>query len=203
MPHLSSYLRGTPSVAKNKPGLAFRPIDVFTHAARFEYAALILDRAAHPIPVQSNNWVGAAYFTSITNAAFAVELYLKSLVHLETSTYPEKAGHRTDTLFQMLTALRRARFESIYEEKFGLIQGFVSLRQRGKNDPKLQRELQIEGALEICASVFEKSRYSFEGWASGPFGGRLLAATCRTAILEVEPAWISQIEPSLLGSTLH
>ena len=137
----------------------------------------------------------------VTNHAFALELYLKCLIAIETNAKPPR-GHNHKDLFNALTKRSQQRAESYYNEHMRCDPGtpgwIAEYRQQGM-DPNDFLNLRV--ALSKAVGAFEMYRYAYErnltSYMLGP-----LEPVVRQIILEQKPEWVASAQPTPTCETL-
>jgi hypothetical protein len=121
--------------------------------------------------------------------AFAIELYLKSLILAEGRKFCKKGrdGHNLKKLFHSVSKESQDRIRSLFDEFLGVIPDFCKLRSRFGVDSK------FDTILEESKLAFLEWRYP---WDENPHGVAIdaLKVPTRRRILEVRPEWKAAID---------
>lgn len=123
-------------------------------------------------------------FPMVMCASFSLELYLKSLVLLESGT--AERGHNLETLFFKVSPASQDAIRKNYEKK-RLVQDAMFA---ASNVPPLPKA-DFDFVLHASAEAFESFRYAYEGivkdqtgWLAGPLG-----ECVRERIIELHRDW--------------
>jgi HEPN domain-containing protein len=114
---------------------------IYSHALEYQRAAELLGKSDYRHEVDAP-WV--------TCCALSLELYLKCLLHLETTTYPY--GHKLLDLFEALSPESQNRIEAHY----------LDFRQTKSKERPNQPWYALRELLSISNKAFDDWRYSFE-----------------------------------------
>jgi len=126
-------------------------------------------------------------------SAFASELYLKCLHHIDSGKAPGKT-HALQKLFEALPSLRRQRIETLWKQYMVRHSGGLALAaSHGINVPK-----DLTVALEDGSLGFEQLRYEYED-SNFKFYISEFPQLLRVAILEIHPAWKEAAPPITRG----
>lgn len=118
-------------------------------------------------------------------AAFASELYMKTLIGLEGKAIPRQ--HNLEKLFGQISAERRSRVEFHWNENVRRNEHQFADGDRNLKT-KLPRALNL--ALSRGAKSFEELRYAYEQRSpEGAFVLGNLPVCLREAIVEIKPEW--------------
>jgi hypothetical protein len=123
-------------------------------------------------------------FPMVMCASFSLELYLKSLVLLESGT--AERGHNLETLFSKISPASQGAIRKNYEKKRSVQDAMLA----ASNVPPLPKA-DFDFVLHASAEAFENFRYAYEGivkdqtgWLAGPIG-----ECVRERIIELHPDW--------------
>jgi len=124
-----------------------------------------------------------AVFPTLTNQAFACELYLKCLLHIKTTCVPKI--HELHKLFDNLPVKERSHLVKTYKNLCKLDPShdiFFKANPGFKDD--------LRSVLEKGANVFQTVRYAYEGMSGNQLIYFNLPVTAlRIVILENHPEW--------------
>jgi HEPN domain-containing protein len=155
------------------------PFRVYSQAEAFYHAAAALDRSSSPYYIQ---W----RIPPVMCSAFALELYLKCLILLETGKWIRT--HDLKKLFMKLTTDSQIFLRDQTTKKLDEINTrFTELEKSG--EPRPVHHLTFDYALDKSKDAFTIYRYLFEQSAA-PFGYWLLGPMLGAAkhrILALEP----------------
>ncbi|HEX5103338.1 MAG TPA: hypothetical protein VFV87_05985 [Pirellulaceae bacterium] len=175
------------------------PRDVFLAGTNFELASILLaeyDRkqfaAIHDRRKKQgfcNDLVMLMNFPQTVNAAFALELYFKTLIYVEsvTPTVDPIREHRLLPLFNLISIPRQKRIRELFDQ---LTEHHPWWIRTKTSFPSEFVDLQLLKALENASNAFREHRYYFEGIESAKriaFGPAVPAT--RMLILEINPEW--------------
>ncbi len=118
-----------------------------------------------------------------TCAAFALELYFKSLRLVRKPDSPLLWGHDLWELFSKQDSRDKRRIASLFAKPTA-----VSLAMRRETESQLGHPLTVEFCLKQSRNAFKQIRYLFEGKFKGWIAWDVLHAT-RAVILELHPGW--------------
>ncbi len=161
------------------------PRDVFINADAFEIVCAILNERVH-----AGNRLILTHVMA-TNAALALELYLKTLLLLETGIY--RRGHDLWKLFNYLAPETRLALENEHADYIGKRPEFSAAAARG-NYPT-----DLKGLLILGRHTFPDFRYMHERMAArnphkAAFGLNHFIFVVRERILKSNPNWESWID---------
>jgi hypothetical protein len=126
------------------------------------------------------------------NHAFAMELYLKCLITIETGfTHPT---HDLENLFNYLSSHTRKTIERYYDEiraEDPLCIAFAQWLERHGENP--EEHLRLKSALSKSAKAFEVLRYPYEGEEDHNYILGPLEIAARRIILELKPEWNPEV----------
>lgn len=161
-----------------KPSKAPEPLRIFIQANNFVLAH-------HVLASQRADWLNATAYAGMVVAAFAAELYMKTLICLEAKAVPKL--HDLKKLFDQISPERRSRIEHHWSEQ--VLRNERKFRDAERDlRTQLPRDLGI--ALTRGANAFEALRYAYEEAASeNTFVLGDLPACVREVIVEIKPEW--------------
>jgi hypothetical protein len=175
---------------KKQPKNPPNALAVFGQARRFRFADAHLRAIDNPVLFEAMGTV------CLTLSAFSSELYLKSLLCIETGRiYP---GHNLKNLYRNLSLPTRRRIRQLW----GVYWDSQTPRWKKLSDlmghPPPDGDL--DAALDTAGHAFEAFRYAFEGGLPDFFLGEFPAILDQVA-LELRPEWRSlpEPEPTYLG----
>jgi HEPN domain-containing protein len=156
------------------------PREIFQAAEQFNAAGVVLIRASD-----------LALPLSVTHA-FALELYLKSLLLIETGV--SARGHNLLTLFEQLPGASQAEIEAVFARE-ELPACRIVLE-------KEQLPFSYRGNLALAADMFEKFRYQYEltDQQQRCIGTYLLSPLQRV-IIHRQPGWRLDLRVSYDGTS--
>ncbi len=161
------------------------PHSIFVHADGFLKTAVLLNKP--PGTLGFDPFFSVAL---VTNSAFAIELYLKCLIHIETGKL-KKSQHNLRKLFGKL----REETQQEIEKQFNALP-INTTEYDLSNAPKEAREAtesrprNFRDALKTGAEAFVEWRYLYEtDGTSNPYGLFALPWILRNVILARVPAW--------------
>lgn len=127
-------------------------------------------------------------FPMVMCASFSLELYLKSLVLLESGA--AERGHNLETLFSKVSPDSQHAIRANYEKKRAEQDAMFAAAKV----PPLPKT-DFDFVLHASAEAFENFRYAYEGivkdqtgWLAGPIG-----ESVRKRIMELRPEWANSI----------
>jgi HEPN domain-containing protein len=169
-----------------KPSIDARKI--FAHAFAFQRAYetvrdSLLPKAGNPPDAQN---IGLLIHPALVLSAFASELYLKTLICIETGD--TSRGHNLETLFEMLRVETRHQIDGLWDTDIRTPLKKSSLEQLRATEKGKDVRYDLRYALEMGARDFEAMRYFYETEDSH----FLLAEfpnILRLAILKRHPDW--------------
>jgi len=130
----------------------------------------------------------ALMFPMVMCASFSLELYLKSLVLLESGE--AERGHNLETLFSKVSPESQRAIRENYEKK-RTEQNAMFAASKVPPLPKTD----FDFILHASAEAFENFRYAYEGivkdqtgWLAGPIG-----ECVRERIMALHPEWANSI----------
>jgi hypothetical protein len=185
-----------------KPGRRTDPRDIFICAASFEFSGLLLatEDAQRQLALRKrmrtetvNDARLPTLFPATVNLAFALELYFKTLIQIESGKPPKT--HKLLSLYNSISKSRRARIKLYFDQGAAKHPEWI----RVKTDfPSQLVNLQIPKVFESANNIFTEWRYYFEGTptAHNNYFKPAVPATRKT-ILEIKPEWAVMIEPIL------
>jgi hypothetical protein len=141
-----------------KPSVALDPHEIFLHACHFHECDHRLRNSLSS--TQDNNEVALIAHPSMVLCAFAIELYLKCLLCIETGKVTK--GHDLKGLFLRLDPSTRKRLEDLWNESLKRPEkqrNFDGIRKLPEGD-QLQSDLLY--VLGIGSNAFEELRYLYE-----------------------------------------
>jgi len=160
------------------------PQSIFVHGDGFFKAAISMNK--NPSDSGFDPFCFAAL---VTNSAFASELYLKCLIHLESGQLI-KDEHNLHKLFQKLSEKTQQEIEGPFNAElakaatYDLSQASEQSKRVISSRPKTLRE-----ALKVGGKAFVEWRYLYEYGETGHFGLFPLPAILRNTILSRKPDW--------------
>lgn len=156
---------------------------ILKSADAFEEASVLALKHA----TQDQNQTFYLALVYVVNASFAVELYLKCLLAVESGQIPET--HNLKDLFNQVSRESRAKIKKRHNKlapDHSVLSGF---RER------LGIKIDLDSLLEDGQDVFKHFRYLFEGVRSRTkpigFGLELFGRIVRNRILDLRPEWLS------------
>lgn len=157
------------------------PQSIFVHADGFNKASN--SNASPPDP----------YLFSVlaTNCAFAVELYLKCLIHIETNQLI-KNEHNLRKLFSKLRDETQGEVEAAFNAILDQHPGYdLSKASEEMKAAAAKRSKNLREVLKTCENAFVEWRYLYEedDDAVNAFGLFPLPPILRGAILRRKPEW--------------
>ena len=180
------------------------PGHIFKAAANFEFAANLLNAdfgrrfAAITKQLQEGYQATADNLPTmephLVNSAFALELYFKSLIMLETGV--AQKGHELLKLCQAISNAKRIRIKELFDEIVTSSPHWVDMKSRFPSD---QNSFEFPGVLITANNAFAEWRYAFEGikTANQLLLFRPALPATRKAILEMKPEWEALVDPTL------
>lgn len=164
------------------------PERMFQHAIAFELAAAVIgngiDRAEDAELSGGPNFIGLCIAYAV-NSAFAVELYLKTLIHLTTGVAAKK-DHNLLKLYRQLSADYKCKVSA----QFVLLTADDRYDFSGTTiEPPDTTD--VEAVLERQATTFESVRYLFEkpDGSADYFQSNNLEVAVSRVILDARPGW--------------
>ncbi len=170
------------------------PQNIFVHADGFLKAGTPVSDPPHPLDM----------IPLVTNNAFAAELYLKCLIHVETGQLI-KAEHNLQKLFSKLPEKTQTEIEKRFDAEIS--KGPEMDRSNASEELKeaaRSRPASLRAALKEGADAFVEWRYLYEDNLSKNFFALFpLPAILRYVILERKPDWAKfQITMTKIASPL-
>jgi hypothetical protein len=172
-----------------KPVAIIDPEQIFRHALAFEYAEIVLkaDESAAVRAFKKTGatqiWLPPTIVPQVVIAAFALELYLKCLIYLETGSAPQ--GHEIVKLFRKVSAAKQAKIRTIYQANVGNDVICRHIIAQFKN-PHL---FDFDPVLNSINTTFVDWRYYYEKPVFTGTEARFFLAPVRTVIFELRPTW--------------
>jgi hypothetical protein len=169
---------GQDGMAKRHPPKDLDPLKIFIQANNFVLAH-------HVLVMQRTDWMQATAYAAMVVAAFASELYMKTLICLEGNQVPN--SHDRKNLFEMISADRKARTEYHWDK--------VTLKNEhqllaAERDLKSVIPRDLDTALLLGRDAFDSLRYVYEErQRTGGFHLGDLPACLREVIVEINPHW--------------
>ena len=165
------------------------PLSIFVYGDCFHKASI--SKADPPDPY--------AAVVVATNCAFACELYLKCLIHIETGQLIKKL-HNLKQLFAMLPDATKATIQNRFDAQLAKQPDYDNSvapddasRQMAREAAE-KRSKNLIDALRRGAEAFVEWRYLYENDGKGnPFGLFPLPPILRTVILEHKPEWANVV----------
>lgn len=164
---------------------------MFAHAVVFEHAASILTKRQlsklNDPAVKADSRVPFHFASSLMNASFALEIYLKCLLLMQGQ---KKKGHKLVKLFRHLDVntqkLIRLRAEKLQKDELKLL--------NNQFGPTIAEALvsSFDDALDKSSECFELIRYIYEPESLSSFGG-----FCAQHIQEAIKEEIISVRPEL------
>jgi len=188
------------------------PEKVFLQACFFDYSSCVLEDAfmvrvkrmqaaadafevtAAPLPssplrvartFHGKKWdiLPPTLIPSLVNGAFAIELYLKTLVFLDTGKMP--TGHKLSTLFNSLSHARRKRLAEIYTEEFN--KDRLLVHERNVASDKGSYDLLPQLIRNDDTFVAVRYVYELSAWTGNTM--TVLRNAARRLCGEIKPGW--------------
>lgn len=155
------------------------PIPLFLMAEQYRRASHYLVESEH------RGYIKDVTMPAAVCAAFALELYFKTLVALDSGQTARI--HDLRALFDKLAACRQQRIRDLFQPHLPKAQRYFDTSREASSSA---RTLDFDRVLEMSRNAFPDLRYVHEGWPamSGWLAADILEAT-REAILEINPAW--------------
>lgn len=157
---------------------------IFLQADGFSQAYNILD--SHPCSPHQAAMIG---YPQVVISAFAIELYLKCLICIETGS--ARRGHSLKKLFEMLSQETQRRICEIWDSEVRPMRDDWWDQLEAHSSPgaaPVPRDLR--DALASAEHTFEKVRYIYEKGASSiVFVLSDLPTVLRRVIVEMQPSW--------------
>lgn len=155
-----------------------KAIDIFAQASRFSYADRFIRR--HDLNPQEIYLMSGP---SMVLSAFAIELFLKCLLHMERGCAPNT--HRLNVLYRQISNKRKRRIEELWAAHVNENSRDYDLAPYRKTPmPK-----DLIGCLRECRDAFQLLRYAYEDPDKQLFYLGELPEILRRAILEFNPDW--------------
>jgi hypothetical protein len=159
------------------------PQNIFKQAERFRWSyerlCVGMDDDVHQMVL----------IPAMTMSAFASELYLKCLHHIDSGKAPERI-HELQELFTDLPELRRNRIEVLWNSHVAQSAAYALVGSHlGVNIPK-----DLSTALTDGSLGFVKLRYEYED-RNFKFYIAEFPNILREAILEIQPTWKRSLPP--------
>jgi hypothetical protein len=157
---------------------------IFSSADAFKRASLLALQSVKHAKGGEKFHLGIVYGV---NGAFAVELYLKCLLEIESGQIP--ATHNLKDLFYQLSRDSRGKLKRDHDKRIQDNSMLLSFRKR------LGIKTDLHSLLEDGQDIFKQFRYMFEGvpdrtkplgFALEPFGELV-----RKRILDLRPEWLA------------
>jgi hypothetical protein len=165
-------------MAKRQSRTSLDPLKIFIQGNNFVLAH-------HILVMQRSDLMEATAYAGMVVAAFAAELYMKTLICLEGNPVPQ--SHDLKNLFDGISVERQNRIQYYWD------------RQIIKNEPKIaaaERALRtiiprdLDTALSIGRDAFDALRYVYEDRSrTGSFHLGDLPMLLREVIVEINPSW--------------
>jgi hypothetical protein len=159
------------------------PHSIFIHASGFQKMAstIILDP-------DKPNFDPLCSSAVVTNMAFAIELYLKCLIHLETGQLI-KSEHNLRKLFARLTKETQKEIEAQFNAgqkspDYDLSNAPEHIKTMNAKLPK-----NLQEALKVGGDAFIEWRYLYENADGNPFSLFALPSILNASILKRKPEW--------------
>lgn len=131
------------------------------------------------------------FLPAIVMIAFALELYLKCLIAIETEATPP-SGHNLRRLFNKLTSKTQDKIRHYFDNPTE--QGEINWREKMKNPPPhIPKEAfpspyDFDSILDVSADAFVQLRYVFERKKAG-WNAHYIVKCTRQVIVEIHPDW--------------
>jgi HEPN domain-containing protein len=169
------------------------PSNIFVVAEQFRHASKFLN-----LTMQQEVWKHDVRVPIMTCSAFALELYLKSLISMETCKKPPEK-HELDFLFGKLQRSTQTEIRQFFDANSASTIAFV----RGKYERQRQPTPRVDFDFCLNASrrAFPVSRYVYEGMpAEQGWLGEIIMEGARAIILKRFPLWEGsrQISPTVV-----
>lgn len=174
----------TNNPAGNTPSVTTESI--FQAAVSFEYVARLLENdIAHRLGGPEGHAILPTFFPAFSLGAFSSELYLKSLIHIETNKY--RRGHPLEEFFKLLTDFSKERVILFDLDSSGRVENPQWTSQ--SQSTRKQIEAAFHQKLKDVSDAFANFRYYFQ---TSPTTGHLwfnssIGQSVRRRILEVRP----------------
>jgi hypothetical protein len=157
------------------------PHDIFLSAIEFEQATRILGKLPYLV------FVGDPFAVL---GAFAVELYLKCLLMLDTGA--SVRGHNLRKLYNSLSPKMKQHVKELYDR-----------RRKGYVAWSPYHAINLDMLLDRCSDVFEVARYRYEKNNSKAASGSWsviepLRDAVKIAIWEIKPEWKEHVLPKVI-----
>jgi hypothetical protein len=125
-------------------------------------------------------------FPTVVCAAFALEIYLKCLLVMQTGKF--SPSHNLKHIFGELPSATQARIRDLFAPYLPMVQKTVT--KMTKPGSPLPPTVDFDFVMNLSQDAFTVTRYVYEGVPSmsGWMGTPIVRAT-RTAILELHPDW--------------
>jgi hypothetical protein len=169
-------------MSKHDPANIFIVADQFRHASKILHLTLSGDMTIEgqraPVDVQ---------VPMVTCSAFALELYLKCLIAMETRAKPPGI-HEIDKLFKRLNSDTQAKIRRHFNITGASTIAFIknAFAAEGKTAPKVD----FDYVMKASSRAFLVTRYIYEGMPGGQgWVAEMILEAARAVILEQSPHW--------------
>jgi hypothetical protein len=156
---------------------------MFVVAERFHKASQILIQhvKAHADPDQG--------IAAVVNLAFAVEMYFKCLITLDTKEDPSWK-HDYVVLFAKLTPETQSKIREYYDKRpLAAIQKTMSELMIANGDPEAANQFSFDSILTKSKDAFRNIRYIYQYPGYESFEAGDLVSCLKQAILDIHPSW--------------
>jgi HEPN domain-containing protein len=188
-----SILRyGEHAMSKHDPSNIFVVAEQFRHASKFLNFSMLKGVCEYDVRVPM-----------VTCSAFALELYLKSLISMERGAKPPEK-HELDFLFGKLQCSSQAEVRRFFDANSVETIAFARAEHEGQRQPAPR--INFDFCLKASRRAFPVSRYVYEGMpALQGWLGEVIMEGARAIILKRFPAWEGsrQISPTVVLGVLH
>jgi HEPN domain-containing protein len=176
--------------------LTVDPHNIFIQADSFSKAVAQITSSPGPFDEQT------LLTPAVVNSVFALELYFKCLLALETGSFPR--GHSIKTLFNSLSQNAQGevsiRYQQLLDSHQEELRAMAAVDRRmehrriADNEPAtIYPGVALEDTLEACKNAFQRLRYSFEPSEDGihvkPYLLNFIQHSIRETILGIQPDW--------------
>jgi hypothetical protein len=188
-----------PAAGKGKTAAGKAPVDpkhVFRAAVSYEYSANLLASITSMIAGRSGKLTASPPEAMPPTAApatalggFAIELYLKCLLQLESGASLPPGGHPLVDLFSRVSSPRQAEIKRVYDEnRPSLAQVELAFFEKFR----YPHALDFDRHLGVLSRAFERWRYYYElEMEGGLMVPGSISYAVQQVILQLRPEWAS------------